>query len=422
VRKDGTKVDVEISSGIINYSGKPATLVMVRDISQRKKMQEDIKLQNTILSAELETSINGVLIVDKIGSIILHNQRFIDIWQVPKEALESGSARVVLNSVIHLTKDPQDYLEKVDYLYSHKSKTDHSEIHLVDGRILDRYSAPLLVDKKYVGRVWFFQDVTERKTHAEKMAQVERAKQEFVSIAAHQLRTPVTAIMNASHALHDFESEKFTDTQNRFISMIIKGVEQMNELVDFLLMMTKAEAGTMTLAPTPVKLKQLTNELVNELGSRLKQKSMKVKISQKPSKIPPVLVDRNALTQVVINLLSNAIEYSPEGSEVLASIAQNDGVVEFSVTDKGIGVSVDDREKIFDKFYRSGKAKEVSKNGTGLGLPLAKSLVESWGGNIRVESVENKGSVFRFTIPITSEDTAGINQTAETNKKAPKAT
>jgi PAS domain S-box-containing protein len=420
LRRDGSKVDVEISSGVINYSGEPAVLVLVRDISQRKKMQEEIKLQNTILSAELETSINGVLIVDKIGKVILYNDRFVDIWQVPKAALDSGNERVVLNSVIHLANNPQEFLEKIDYLYKHKSKKHHDEIQLVDGRILDRYTSPLYVDKKvYVGRVWFFQDISERKMHAEKIAQVERAKQEFVSIAAHQLRAPVSAIMTASMTLNDFDSKNFSDTQNQLIGMIIKGVERMNGLVDFLLQMTRAESGSMILAPTPVNLKQLTNELVQELESSRKQKSIKIKIHQKPSNIPPVLVDKNALTQVILNLLSNAIDYSPEGSQIVASIVLNDGQVEFSVKDEGIGISSEDQGKIFDKFYRSGKAKEVAQAGTGLGLPLAKSIVDSWGGRIRVDSEENKGSTFYFTIPIAPEDAAELNEIVEPVKNSP---
>jgi PAS domain S-box-containing protein len=408
LRRDGTKVDVEISSGVINYSGEPAVLVLVRDITQRKKMQEDIKLQNTILAAELEVSINGVLIVDKIGNIILYNDRFVDIWQVPKDALESRSDRIVLNSVIHLAKDPQEFLEKINYLNKHKSKTDQSEVQMVDGRILERYTSPLYVDKKvYVGRVWFFQDITERKMHAEKMAQVERAKHEFVSIAAHQLRAPVTSIMNASHVLNDYETENLTDTQNHCISMIIKGTDQMNELVDFLLMMTKAETGTMMLSPAPIRLKSLTKDLMTELESAQKRKSMKFKLIQKPSKIPPVFVDKSALTQVIINLLSNAIDYSPEGSEILVTIVSDKYAAEFSVADKGIGIPSEDQDKIFDKFYRSDKAKVFSQNGTGLGLPLAKSIVESWGGKIWVESEENKGSIFHFTIPISEDLTAG---------------
>jgi signal transduction histidine kinase len=255
--------------------------------------------------------------------------------------------------------------------------------------------------------------------HAEKIAQVERAKQEFVSIAAHQLRAPVSAIMTASMTLNDFDSKNLSGAQNQLLGMIVKGVERMNGLVDFLLQMTRAETGSMILAPTPVNLKQLTNELVQELESSRKQKSIKIKIHQKPSNIPPVLVDKNALTQVILNLLSNAIDYSPEGSQIVASIVLNDGQVEFSVKDEGIGISSEDQGKIFDKFYRSGKAKEVAQAGTGLGLPLAKSIVDSWGGRIRVDSEENKGSTFYFTIPIAPEDAAELNEIVEPVKNSP---
>jgi PAS domain S-box-containing protein len=403
-RKDGTKVAVEISSGIINYSGEPAVLVLVRDITQRKQLQEDVKLQNSILAAELDVSINGVLIVDKLGNVILYNQRFVDIWHAPKDALETGSDRILLNSVIHLAKDPQAFLEKVDYLYKHKNAKDRGEIELTDGRILDRYTAPLYVDNKvYVGRVWFFQDITEQKLHAEKIAQVERAKQEFVSIAAHQLRAPVTAIMNAAGVIN-LNAGNLTDTQHKFMGVVLHGVKQMNELVDFLLTMTKAETGSMTFDPTPIKLKRLTHELVHELDGSYKKKAITIKITQTPNKMQPVNLDKNALSQVIINILSNAVDYSPEGSQILVSIVLRDKYVEFTVKDEGIGIPEADRDKIFDKFYRADNAKEAANSGTGLGLALAKSIVESWGGKIWVESEENKGSTFFFTIPIATQD------------------
>jgi signal transduction histidine kinase len=177
----------------------------------------------------------------------------------------------------------------------------------------------------------------------------------------------------------------------------------MNELVRFLLMMTRAETGTLSLEPTPVKLKVLTRDLMRELASERKQKSIQIKITQIPNKQPPVIIDKTALTQVIMNLLSNAIEYSPPGSNILVSIITVEDEVEFSVKDEGMGVARKDQDRIFDKFYRSDKAKEVSQTGTGLGLPLAKSIVESWGGKIWVKSKINKGSTFYFTIPVTGK-------------------
>jgi signal transduction histidine kinase len=250
---------------------------------------------------------------------------------------------------------------------------------------------------------------------------VEHAKQEFVSIAAHQLRTPVSSIMTASMTLSDFESNNFNDTQNHLIKMITNAGQQMNELVDFLLMMTRAESGSMTLTPIPIKLKKLTTELIHEVDSRLKQKSIKIKLSQEPSKITPVYVDKSALTQVIINLISNAIGYSPKGSQITVSIISANDSVEFFVKDQGIGISKEDQDKIFDKFYRSSKAKEFSQNGTGLGLSLAKSIVESWGGKIWVESEEGKGSTFHFTIPRRTEESEESDSITKPTKKLPKS-
>lgn len=406
--KDGTLVDVEISSGIINYLGEPADLVLVRDITQRKKLEEDIKLQNSILTAELDASMSGVLIVDKNGNIILYNQRFVDLWRVPKAVLNTKNSQIVLNSVIHQVNDQQEFMRYIDYLYKHKSKKDHQEIELADGRTLERYTAPLYIDKKtYVGRVWFFFDITESKQQAERVAHLEKAKTEFVSVAAHQLRAPIASIKTVSSVVRDINADNLTKTQKDFLDKIVKESEQMNELVHFLLRISKAEGGVMTLTPSPIRLDRLTKDIISELGDIVKRKHMKIKIVKQPSTLPKISVDKNALTQVILNLLANAVEYSPGGSEILVTISLHEGLVRFAVKDAGIGIPKAEQQRIFDKFYRSEQAKEVSGSGAGLGLALAKSIVETLGGQIWVDSEEGKGSTFFFTFPAASE-TAGI--------------
>jgi signal transduction histidine kinase len=391
---------------------------MVRDITQRKRLQEEVKLQNSILHAELELSINGILIVDKDSNIILYNQRFVDMWDVPPDALETKSSRVVLNSIVHLVKNPQAFVKNVDYLYRHRTKQDHMEVELADGRTFERYTAPLYIDEtNYVGRVWFFQDITERIKQTEKLAQLEKAKTEFVSVAAHQLRAPIASIKTVSSVVRDVNSLNLNRTQKDFLDKIVNEAEQMNELVHFLLRISKAEGGVMTLSPTPLRLDKLTKDIVSELSSSINSKHMSVKIHKHPGSLPKISVDKNALTQVILNLISNAIDYSPDGSEIDVSITIRGSYVRYAVKDSGIGIPEAEQSRIFDKFYRTDKAKEVSGTGAGLGLALAKSIVEALGGKIWVESEVGKGSTFFFTFPVKVEEKE-VDIESEVNENA----
>jgi PAS domain S-box-containing protein len=245
-------------------------------------------------------------------------------------------------------------------------------------------------------------DISERRHYMKKVEQLENAKTEFMSIAAHQLRAPLTSILTLSQVMRDYSGEKLTASQTAFVDKIIKGTLQMNELVDFLLRIARAEGGSMALSPAPVHLDQLAEDIISQLETTYKNKHIKINLNKKPEDLPAVWSDQNALAQVLLNLISNALEYSPDGSEITVSIEVGKRRVKCSVKDNGIGISKEDQVKLFDKFFRSEKAKEMSSSGAGLGLSLAKSIIQTLGGRIWVKSELNKGSTFYFTFPISS--------------------
>ncbi|MBN2488874.1 MAG: PAS domain S-box protein, partial [Methanosarcinaceae archaeon] len=178
--KDGTDVDVEFNAGIITYQGEKADFVIVRDITERKLADNILKFRNIILSTQQETSLDGILVVDENRRIISFNQRFIDIWDIPAEVIESNSDERALQAVLDKLVDPAEFLDHVEYLYSHRKKKSREEVALKDGRILDRYSSPMIgSDKKYYGRVWYFRDITERK-HADE--EIRTAHQQLFDI------------------------------------------------------------------------------------------------------------------------------------------------------------------------------------------------------------------------------------------------
>lgn len=399
--KNGSVVDIEFSSGIINYGNMPAVLVMVRDITERKKLENEIRMRNAILSTELEVSADGVLVADGKGKIILYNKKFINMWGISKEAVDSKSDELALKSVTNLLANPKEFLDRVNYLYEHRTETDEREIELNDGRSFARYSAPMFGEGgEYYGRVWYFRDITEKKTEEKKIVQLEQAKSEFISIAAHQLKNPIASIKGASGLVLKGDVSNLTDDQKDFLDIVNKGSEQMNELVNFLLKISRAEAGKVQFALSPVNLDEVTSSVLANYKDEINKKSIKVNVSKNPDPLPYVFMDKDALIQVVSNLVSNAINYSFEKSEITLSMIWTGDAVEYSVKDTGIGIPVKDHPKIFEKFYRADNARSAIRTGTGLGLALAMTLVKAWGGKIWFESEENKGTTFHITVPV----------------------
>jgi len=148
-----------------------------RDITGRKKAEEELRFKNLLLATQQEAAIDGILVVDDKGKIISFNRRFVDMWNIPQEVIASESDQRALESVFAQLKNPVEFMERVRYLYEHQRDTSREEISLKDGRIFDRYSAPLIgADGVYYGRVWFFRDITERKQAEEKL---QRAKEDW---------------------------------------------------------------------------------------------------------------------------------------------------------------------------------------------------------------------------------------------------
>ncbi|MFA4917690.1 MAG: EAL domain-containing protein [Thermodesulfovibrionales bacterium] len=170
INREGEIHWVELNAVLINWNEKTAVLGFLSDITARKKAEEELKFRNVILSTQQEVSIDGILVVDESNSIISYNQRFVEMWGIPPKLVESKDDEPVLQYVATKPVDPEGFLARVKYLYEHKEEKSHEDIALKDGRVFDRYSAPMFgVDGRYYGRVWYFRDITERKQMEEKL-------------------------------------------------------------------------------------------------------------------------------------------------------------------------------------------------------------------------------------------------------------
>ena len=246
------------------------------------------------------------------------------------------------------------------------------------------------------GQVVFFVGI-ERDITKEK--EIDKAKTEFVSLASHQLRTPLSAINWYTEMLLAGDAGKINKEQKNFLGEIYNGNKRMVDLVNALLNVSRIDLGTFAIEPKPSDLKEISDIVIAELLPDIKVKKIKIK-KEYDATIPILNVDPNLTKILFQNLLSNAVKYTPEKGSISLLTKKQDKDILITVTDTGYGIPKESQAKIFTKLYRADNVREKDANGTGLGLYLVKAIAESSGGKIWFESEENKGTTFYVTIPL----------------------
>lgn len=261
---------------------------------------------------------------------------------------------------------------------------------LRDEAILDLQAAPVREGSRVVGALVVARDVTrERK--------LERARAEFVANASHELQTPLTAMRGFAETLLDGALED-PEAARRFVEIINRESVRLSELVDELLDLSKIESGREPAARMPFSLAELAGDVITRLEARLDSKRLGLTRQFSPG-LPDALADRAQIARVLLNLLDNAVKYTPAGGRITLG-AQDEGThLSVFVSDTGIGIPEEHLERIFERFYRVDKARSRESGGTGLGLSIVKHLVERNGGSVSVESSPGAGSQFQFTLP-----------------------
>jgi signal transduction histidine kinase len=228
------------------------------------------------------------------------------------------------------------------------------------------------------------------------------AKSEFVSVAAHELKTPMTAIKMSAELMLSGAVGGINDTQKQFLTTIRNNLDRMTTIVSDLNDITRIETGRLKLDIRPFDFQAVVDEVLHGTRSLIEAKAQTLKVEGVPN-LGPVLADQNRAAQVLTNLVSNANKYTPEqGNLVLRIEPTADGRhLHVAVQDSGIGISEEDQRRLFTKFFRSDdRAARDMAPGTGLGLSIVKNLVELQGGRIWVESEYRRGSTFHFTLPL----------------------
>jgi signal transduction histidine kinase len=250
---------------------------------------------------------------------------------------------------------------------------------------------PILNSRKAAGAAIVLRDMTEE-------ANMDRAKSEIISIASHQLRTPLTAIRWYATSLLKDEEDLSPQQRVEYLQRIHDANQHMIQLVDDLLNVSRIDLGTLTLQPRPTNLLRTLDAVLKELAVEIAGKKLKI-VENSNNHMKPVIVDPNSLHIIVQNLVSNAVKYSHEKGQVSITVQQQTENAVIEVKDDGVGIPAEQQPKVFSKLFRASNAQRIATDGSGLGLYVTKALVERTGGRIWFESVEGQGTTFFVTLP-----------------------
>ena len=250
---------------------------------------------------------------------------------------------------------------------------------------------PYSLEGSELGHLFFFRDATEE-------GEIDEKKSEFVSVASHEMRTPMTSIKGSLELLLGGYAGELPAEATELLGISLTAVDRLVRLVNDLLDISKIESGKMELHLDRLLITECVNKSVRSLRALAEAHKVSIRAAQ-PDSVPAVIADRDRIEQVITNLLSNALKYTPPESEVLVETLRRDNMVRVSVCDQGPGIAPEHLEKVFDRFCQLAGAKK----GSGLGLTICRALVEQHGGRIWVESELGHGARFHMEIPAAPE-------------------
>jgi signal transduction histidine kinase len=232
----------------------------------------------------------------------------------------------------------------------------------------------------------------------ERLRELDRLKDEFIALVSHELRTPLTSIRGYTELLLDGEAGELTDDQRQFLAVVERNSHRLLHLVGDLLFLAQIEAGKLALDVDALDLGAVASESVEAARPAAEEKDVTLTLATGPA--PPLAGDRARIGQLLDNLVSNAVKFTPSGGRVDVRVSSLRKRAVLEVRDSGIGIPAGERQFLFQRFFRTSTATEQAIQGTGLGLAISKAIVEAHGGQIEVESEEGVGTTFRVKLPL----------------------
>ncbi|WP_066634841.1 two-component system histidine kinase PnpS [Desulfolucanica intricata] len=355
---------------------------------QLKTMISDITAEKNRAQAILDSMADGVIAVNQYGQVLLINPAVEEIFAVDRQACQG-------KKILEIIRNYE--LEQLLMQALQKNEPMVRELRILtpgEPRTFRVHLTPLKTsDSEAEGVVAVLRDITERR-------KLENMRTEFVANVSHELRTPLTSIRGFLETLLDGAMEE-PEIARRFLEHMSEEAERLTRLIDDLLNLSKIEDRQAVPNFQSQEMAEIIHRVAPVYEPRAREKGLTFMVNLSPN-LPPVIGDADMLTQVLTNLIDNAIKYTPAGGKIEIIARAGEREVMVSVKDTGIGIPTDSLARIFERFYRVDKARSREMGGTGLGLSIVKHIIEKHGGSLGVTSTVGKGSTFTFTLPVRS--------------------
>jgi signal transduction histidine kinase len=352
----------------------------------------DLERLANVLRAVLDSTIDGILLSDAEGNMQLANRPLV---RLTRELGMSYDGTVVdrLLSVEHRVRDQEAYRRTMEGLRDNPDESTFDEFEdSVSGRVFQGFTSPVLDDRGgFLGRLWTLREVTQQR-------ELDRLKDDFVATVSHELRTPLTSMMGFLEMIREGEAGELNDEQKRFLAIVYRSSERLQRLVGDLLFVARLDANGLQLQFGDAQLDEIVRDAVEASGALAR--SREVSLVAEVDEVPPVSGDKERLSQLVGNLISNALKFTPAGGSVVARTFVEAGQAVVEIADTGIGIPLGEQSRLFQRFFRSSTATEQAIPGTGLGLVISRAIAEAHGGSIGVISLPGEGTTFRVEIPL----------------------
>jgi PAS domain S-box-containing protein len=360
---------------------RKALLNILEDVNQEKKKAEEEREKTLQI---INNFADGLLVFDREGKLSLINpiaEKFFGI-----------EGKNILGKSTNELASLSSFKPLIELLGFELKKIFRKELIQRENLILEVTTLEMWSEKEKIGVLVILHDITREKM-------VEKMKTEFVSVAAHQLRTPLSAIKWTLRLLLDGDLGKITETQREFLEKTYKSNERMILLINDLLNVTRIEEGRYLYNLTLIDFESTIESLVNSYKEEVEKRNLKLEFQKPKEKLPLIKADPEKIKLAIQNLIENSIKYTPEGGRILISLKKNKNLITFSIKDTGVGIPKDQQQRVFSKFFRAENAIKMNTEGSGLGLFITKNIIEAHGGKIWFESEEGKGTTFYFNLP-----------------------
>jgi len=409
IRKNKEKFPAILSAFIIkdDKGNSIGTMGILRDITESKKVEEALKQSEKKYRILFNDVPVGIGITDKSGHIVDCNQHMAEIFGMTVEELKATN----IKSLYVNPKDRERLLNLlnkegrvVDWECPFRRKDGTVFFAILNIDVVDRNGQKLLLTT--------MRDITERKVAEEKikkqnvqLKKLDRIKTDFLNVTSHELRTPMASIKGYVQMILKGILGDVTEEERNALEVVLRNINRLDHLIQDILDISLLESKSMKFIPEKTNIKDVISEIIESMNCRALEKNIKI-ITEIDENLPDVILDKDRIRQVIINIIDNSIKFSPNGTIINIRGKKQQKELLFEIQDQGRGIPKDHQEKIFSSFYQVDSGEDRKYGGAGLGLAISKSIIDIHGGKFWVESTgkPGKGSIFKFVLPVNSED------------------